>query len=92
VLRQISQAQRLGVLDENPEDALALRLVTDGGSYVVAQTYRHELGEPCVPWTQDAEGSISRPDQAGGLLDDAVQNLRELQVLLDEQDGLDQRL
>jgi hypothetical protein len=92
VLLQITQAKRLGVLDENPEDALALRLVTNGGSYVVAHTDRHELAEPCVPGIQDAEGSISRPDEADSLLDEAVQNLRELQVLLDEKDGLNQRL
>ena len=77
VSREIGQPQRLGLDDEQPEDAVAFWEVADACRIVGIDAHRDELGEDAVLLVEDADRCISCTDQVGSGLGDAPEDDRQ---------------
>ena len=93
VRRDVGQAQRAGVVDQQAEQAAALGPVVDPGDLVLAQADRDELGQPPFPAVivaDDAERAVGRVDQADRGLDDPPEGGLQVQAGADGDDRLEQ--
>jgi hypothetical protein len=91
ILGDLMEPQRLGVVDQHPEDAAADRDVADRRPLAVADPGGDELGDDAVA-PQDAERSVAGAGELDGQLDDALQGGRERQLGGQGQPGLQQAL
>ena len=72
---QIGQTQRLGVEDQQAEDAVTLRTSADPGRLVVGEADGDELGQPRPGLVEHPERGVPRIDELGGRLGDAAQRI-----------------
>jgi hypothetical protein len=89
VAGDVGHPQRVRVLDEQAEQAAALRPVVDLGDLGGVEAYRDELGEPLV-LANDAERAVPGIDELDGRLHDPAQRRLEVQPGPDRDDGLQQ--
>ena len=83
----VGQAKRLRVVDQLPEQALALRQRPDRGAGLLVDADGDEGGQ-ATRAVDHAERAVAGVGQMHGDLDDAVQDGLEVQVAADGQDGL----
>ena len=63
VLAEVGQPQRLGVDDEQPEDAVALGQVADGAVGLVVDADGDELRQPGAGVVEHTEGAVAGVDE-----------------------------
>ncbi len=88
---EVAQAQRGRVLDQQPEQALALGQVAHGGTRPFVHAHVDELGQ-IVARAEDPQRAVAGSDEIDGGLDDALQRRVELQTGRDGEDGAEQLL
>ena len=82
--------QRLGTVDEQPEDAVAAGQVADQPAALLVQPVVDEVGEE-RPRPEHAEGAVRRPGQRAGRAHDAVEGVVQVEVGADGHDSVEQR-
>ena len=90
VLAQVGEPQRLGVEDEQPEDAVALGQVTDRPAGLVVDADGDELREARARLVEDAERAVAGVDQVDRGLDDALQHRGQVEVAADREHRVEQ--
>lgn len=90
VSRQVGQAQRSRVDDEDAEDAVTFGQVADLAVGLVVDAHRQELGQPRARRVEHAESAVARIDEVRGQLDDARQGLGEVEARSDGDDRVEQ--
>jgi hypothetical protein len=88
---QVGQAYRGGFLDQQAEDAVAGGPMADRGDLLLGHAHGDEPGQP-VALPDHPEGAVSRVDQGRGRLHDPPQDGLELEITLDRDDRLQQRV
>ena len=81
-----------GVEDEKAEDAGPFREVTDGVDGGLVEADGDELREAGPVLVDDPQGAVAGVDQGAGHLHDVTEDGRKLDVGLDEEDGVEERL
>ena len=87
---EVGEAQRLGVDDQQAEDAVALGELADAVVGRVVDPDGDELRQAGAGVVEHAEGAVAGVDQADGGLDDAPQHARRVEVGPEDQDGVEQ--
>ena len=90
MLGEVGQAQRLGVGDQQAEDAVTLGQVADRTARVVVDADGDELGEARARLVEHAERAVGGVDEVDGAADDAPQHRRQVEVGADRQHGVEQ--
>ena len=90
VLGEVGETQRAGIGDQQPEDAVALRLLTDRPVGVVVDPGDDELGEGAARRVEHAEGAVAGVDELAGGVDDALQGRGQVEVGPDGHHGVDE--
>jgi hypothetical protein len=90
VLAQIREGQRLGVDDEQAEDAVTLGQVADRPATFLVDANGDELGKSRSRLVEHAERSVRGVDQADAAVDDAPQHCRQVEVGADCHHGVEQ--
>src|SRR3546814_4083521 len=67
-------------LDQQAQDAVALRQVPDGAMALLVDADGYELGEAGAGVVEHAEGRVAGVDEVGGRLLEAAQHGREVEV------------
>jgi hypothetical protein len=70
----IAQAQRLGIGDQDAQDAMPFGQVADSGSSLVVDAEGDEPLESLAVRVEDSECGIARPSEITGRLQDALQH------------------
>ena len=91
VLAQVAQPHRLGIFEEDAEDALELRKAPDGRVGLVVDAARDEICQLAV-LIYDAQGAVPRVYQLAGRLDDPLQDRGQAQVGGDAEHRVEQLL
>jgi hypothetical protein len=69
--RQIVEADRSSVADEQAEDAVPLGQITDAAPVLLGHPGVDEPGETGAPLVEHAQRGVAGADQSGGGLDDS---------------------
>jgi hypothetical protein len=80
VLAEIRQPDRLGLDDEQAQDAVAFGQVTDPLACLVVDAHRDELGQPRAALVEHAQGAVLGVHQVDRRTDDAPQHGRQVEV------------
>ena len=80
MLVEIGETQGLGIDDQQPQDPVTLREVTDRPTAIVVDPDCDELGEPRSVLVDDAERSVAGIGQFDGGLGDPPQHVRQFEV------------
>ena len=86
----VGQPERLVVGDQRAEDAPARGAGADGLLLLVGQAHREELVERPPVLGQHPQGAVLRIDEVDGLLDDPAQDHGQVQLGVEDEDGLDE--
>ena len=89
MVADLRDAQRLGVGDEQPEDAPTRRAGTDGRLLLLGEPDRDEFREGLLLLVEHAERPVARAGHGPRLLDHVAQDLGQFQVRLDQQRRLE---
>jgi hypothetical protein len=89
VLAQVGQPQGLGVDDEQPQDAVALGQVTDGGMSLLVDADRDELRQPRSFVVEDSQRAVASVDEVDGGLHDALQHGGQVEVAAHREHGVE---
>jgi hypothetical protein len=94
VAGEVAQPQRDRFADEQAEDAVALRQVSDAVRRVGVDPLVHELDEGLLVdlRADDAERPVARAGEFARRCDDALQRRREVEVGSDREQGIEQPL
>ena len=90
MLGDVLEPSWLGVTDEQPENAVAPRRVTDPGALLRRDAPGDELDEPLAVAADDAQGAVARVDECRGRLDDPSEDLGQVQVGTHRDDGVEE--
>jgi hypothetical protein len=90
MLGQVGEPQRLGLDDEQAEDAVALGQIADGGVGLAVEADGDEVREPGAGLVEDPESPEPGVDQFHGGGDDPLQHRPEIEVRADGEHGIDQ--
>jgi hypothetical protein len=90
MLAQVRQPDRLGVDDQQAQDAVALGQLADGPPPLLVDADGDELREPGAGLVEHAERAVAGLDQVGGRLGDAPQDARQVEVRADAQHGVEE--
>ena len=88
--RDVLQALWPGVPDQQSQDTMAPRRVTDLGALLDRHAAGDELDESFTVRAEDTERAVAGIDQCGRRLDDPSQHLGEVEVGADRDNGIQQ--
>ncbi len=74
---EIGQAERPGIEDEQPENAMALGQVSDGLGHLGRDAHADKLRQPIAALRHNAESSVAGTDDLDGGGDDIAQDVGE---------------
>ena len=89
--RDVREAERAGITDEQPEQPAPFRPVVDLADAGLVQAHRHEFGQP-LPFADHAQGAVLRVHQPDGRLDDPLQRALQVQARADRDDRFQQAM
>jgi hypothetical protein len=81
----------LGVLDQQAENASALRQISDRAVLLLGDAVRHEVGQAAAPGVEHSQCAVPGLGNPAGRLHDPVQHGVQVQVGADGHDRLEQR-
>ena len=80
VRADVRQPERLGILDEHPEDAVPLREITDPRAGGSVDPEGEELLEPVAAVVEDAQRGVPGAGEVAGSLEDGLQHGLQVEV------------
>ena len=89
-VRDVGQAQAFVVGDEGAQDASARRAGPDGVLLLVGQAHGDELVQRAAVLAQHAQRAVLGVDQDAGLLNEPTQDHGQVQLGVEDHDGLEQ--
>jgi len=89
MLFEVGEAQRLGIQDQQTEDALPMGQVADGLVGLVIEPHGEELRELGLGLVEHAEGAVASVNQLHGGGHDPVQDRRQIKAGTDRHDGVE---
>ena len=92
VVGDVSQPDRLGIVDQHAEDAFAAGEMVDVRADLGVDADGDELGEPFRSGFDHAERPEARPCHPARLLDDVAERDIEIEVALDDEDSFEELL
>ena len=87
---EVGEAEGLVIRDQGAEDAAPGRARADGLLLLAVEPYRQELVKSLAVGRQHAQRAELRVDEVTGLLDDAAQHDRQVQLGIEDQNRLHQ--
>ena len=89
MLAEIGEPQRLGIDNEQTQDAMTLRQVSDRTMRVIVDANGDELGEEGARLVEHAERAVASIDQVGGGFDDAPEQGGQVETRADCEHGFE---
>ena len=87
---QVLQPQRVRVLDQQPEDAVASRQLPDRRLLLVGEAVGDEVDELPAALADHADGAVLRSGDLAGRDDDPVEHAVQVEVGADRHDRVEQ--